>query len=68
MYTPLGTGDVDIERVVLGLLDAGFDGWFVLEQDTILTAEPTDAGPVIDVIASVAYLREVVKARVPSTV
>ncbi|MDJ0395940.1 sugar phosphate isomerase/epimerase [Rhodococcus sp. G-MC3] len=66
MYTPLGTGDVNIAKVVGGLLDAGFDGWFVLEQDTILTAEPTDAGPVTDVIASVAYLRSVVDARVAS--
>ncbi|WP_072807201.1 sugar phosphate isomerase/epimerase family protein [Rhodococcoides yunnanense] len=66
MYTPLGTGDVNIGKVVNELLDAGFDGWFVLEQDTILAAEPTDAGPVTDVIASVAYLRSVVDARVAS--
>ncbi|KQU53377.1 inosose dehydratase [Rhodococcus sp. Leaf278] len=66
MYMPLGTGDVDIAGVVSGLLHAGFEGWFVLEQDTILTAEPTDAGPVLDVIASVEYLRGVVeRAGVP---
>lgn len=68
MYTPLGTGDAHIGTVVNELLDAGFDGWFVLEQDTILDAEPTDAGPVTDVITSVAYLRSVVDARVASTV
>ena len=66
MYTPLGTGDVGIGKIVNELLDAGFDGWFVLEQDTILAEEPTDAGPVTDVIASVAYLRSVVDARVSS--
>lgn len=66
MYTPLGTGDVNIERVVGQLLDAGFDGWFVLEQDTILDGEPTDAGPITDVIASVAFLNGVVQARVSS--
>lgn len=66
MYTPLGTGDVNIGKVVNELLDAGFDGWFVLEQDTILDSEPTDAGPVTDVIASVAYLRSIVDARVSS--
>jgi inosose dehydratase len=66
MYTPLGTGDVGIGKIVNGLLDSGFDGWFVLEQDTILSEEPTDAGPVTDVIASVAYLRSVVDARVSS--
>ncbi|MBT1193921.1 sugar phosphate isomerase/epimerase family protein [Rhodococcoides kroppenstedtii] len=65
MYTPLGTGDVGIGGVVETLLDAGYDGWFVLEQDTILTDDPADdAGPVLDVKASVAYLRSVTDARV----
>jgi inosose dehydratase len=59
MYTSLGTGDVDIAGIVSVLRDNGFDGWFVLEQDTILVAEPTDEGPVRDVLASVAYLRQV---------
>lgn len=59
MYTPLGTGDVDIAGIVSVLRDNGFDGWFVLEQDTILQAEPTDEGPVHDVVASVAYLKSV---------
>lgn len=59
MYTPLGTGDVDIAGIVSVLRDNGFDGWFVLEQDTILNGEPTGEGPVRDVKASVAYLREV---------
>ncbi|KWX24478.1 inosose dehydratase [Mycolicibacterium wolinskyi] len=59
MYTPLGTGDVDIAGIVSVLRDNGFDGWFVLEQDTILQAEPTDEGPVRDVVASVAYLKSV---------
>jgi inosose dehydratase len=37
----------------------GFDGWFVMEQDTILDGEPTDEGPVHDVQTSVAYMRDV---------
>jgi inosose dehydratase len=59
MYTPLGTGDVDIAGIVSVLRDNGFDGWFVLEQDTILDGEPADEGPVRDVLASVGYLRQV---------
>jgi inosose dehydratase len=59
MYTPLGTGDVDIAGIVSVLRDNGFDGWFVLEQDTILDSEPTGEGPVRDVLASVAYLNAV---------
>lgn len=65
MYTPLGTGDVGIGGVVDTLLDAGYDGWFVLEQDTVLDDDPAaDGGPVLDVKASVAYLRSVTDARV----
>lgn len=59
MYTPLGTGDVDIAGIVSVLRDNGFDGWFVLEQDTILDDEPTGEGPVRDVVASVGYLNAV---------
>jgi inosose dehydratase len=60
MYTPLGSGDVGIADIVLTLRDNGFEGWFVLEQDTILHAEPTDEGPVRDVIASVQYLHDAI--------
>jgi inosose dehydratase len=60
MYTPLGTGDVNIAGIVAALLDNGFDGWFVLEQDTILDGEPQGQGPLRDVLASVAYLQRVV--------
>ncbi|MBU8821548.1 sugar phosphate isomerase/epimerase family protein [Mycolicibacterium goodii] len=56
IYTPLGTGDIDISGIVSVLCDNGFDGWFVMEQDTILDAEPTDEGPLRDVRTSVAYL------------
>jgi inosose dehydratase len=59
MYTPLGTGDVDIAGNVNHLLRQGFDGWFTLEQDTILSGRPEDHGPVADVRASVDYLRSV---------
>jgi inosose dehydratase len=59
MYTPLGSGDVDIAGIVSVLRDNGFDGWFVLEQDTILDGEPLDEGPVRDVVASVAFLQAV---------
>ena len=45
MYTPLGTGDVDIAGIVSVLRDNGFDGWFVLEQDTILDGEPDRRRP-----------------------
>ena len=62
IYTPLGTGDVDIAGIVKALLDDGFDGWFVMEQDTILDDEPTGEGPVRDVRASAAYLHDVFRS------
>jgi inosose dehydratase len=59
MYTPLGSGDVDIAGIVAALRNNGFDGWFVMEQDTILDGEPTDDGPVGDVRTSVAFMNDV---------
>ena len=64
MYTALGHGDIDIASIVSVLRDNGFDGWFVLEQDTVLDGEPTDEGPVRDVRASVAAVRRL--ASVPA--
>jgi inosose dehydratase len=59
MYTPLGGGDIDIAGIVTALRSNGFDGWFVMEQDTILDGEPVDEGPVRDVRTSVAYISDV---------
>ncbi|MBJ8344762.1 TIM barrel protein [Antrihabitans sp. YC2-6] len=56
MYQPLGAGNVDIAGVVSRLDAAGYDGWYVLEQDTILDAEPVGIGPLADVERSIAYL------------
>lgn len=57
IYVPLGQGDVDLVSIVTGLTEAGFDGWYVLEQDTILTGEPGDRGPMADVELSLNFLR-----------
>jgi inosose dehydratase len=57
MYVPLGDGDVDLAAIVTALEGAGYDGWWVLEQDTILTEEPVGEGPAADVRRSLAHLR-----------
>jgi inosose dehydratase len=57
MYTPLGAGGVDIAGIVSSLRSNGYDGWFVMEQDTILHTEPLDEGPLADVQASVTFMR-----------
>ena len=40
MYRPLGTGDVDVAAIVGSPAAHGYNGWYMLEQDTILTGEP----------------------------
>jgi inosose dehydratase len=58
IYVPLGEGDVDFAAIVAALDGAGYDGWYVLEQDTILGEEPgAGAGPIDDVRASLEFLR-----------
>ncbi|GHA68407.1 inosose dehydratase [Streptomyces tauricus] len=61
MYRPLGAGDVDVQAIVSHLGARGYDGWYVLEQDTILTEEPAGKGPVDDVWSSAEYLRSVLR-------
>jgi inosose dehydratase len=63
MYRPLGEGDVDTEAIVRHLTGRGYDGWWVLEQDTVLTEEPTGVGPVADVHTSVTYLSTLLGGR-----
>ena len=43
MYVPLGEGDIDLATIVASLESAGYEGYYVLEQDTILDREPTAA-------------------------
>ncbi len=60
MYRPLGEGDLDVPAIVRALRDVGFDGWFVLEQDTVLKEVPAEGtGPVRDAAASLELLRRV---------
>ncbi|MBW8482532.1 TIM barrel protein [Actinomadura parmotrematis] len=57
LYRPLGAGDVDIAGIARALTGAGYGGWYVMEQDTVLDAEPPPGGgPSADVAAGLAYL------------
>ena len=61
MYRPLGQGDLDIRAIVRSLIKSGYTGWFVLEQDNVITAEPgVNQGPMADAKASVEFLRGVI--------
>jgi inosose dehydratase len=56
MFVPLGQGDVDIAGIVDSLESAGYQGWYVLEQDVMLPGEPVGEGPVDDVRKCLIYL------------
>jgi inosose dehydratase len=60
LYRPLGDGDVDVKRVLEVLGGAGYDGWYVLEQDIMLAADP-GYGPAAEVGRSLAYLKGVLQ-------
>ena len=58
-FRPLGEGDVDVGGVLDRLEGSGYSGWYVLEQDSVVEAEPPEGeGPVEEVGKSFAYLRE----------
>jgi inosose dehydratase len=60
LYRPLGEGDVDVRRVLEPLEAAGYEGWYVLEQDIMLDAEPEPgSGPVESVRGSLVFLSRV---------
>ncbi len=59
LYRPLGEGGANIREVVELLESGGYDGWYVLEQDTVLECEPRPgAGPVAAAERSMRFLAE----------
>lgn len=57
LWVALGRGSVDVAAMIRTLHDAGYDGWYVLEQDVMLDGEPAGEGPVADVRESLDYVR-----------
>ena len=62
IFTPLGQGDVDIMGVVQALEGAGYQGWYVIEQDTAITdGMPVEGdGPIHQITTSLEYLTTIV--------
>ncbi|MFD6826578.1 TIM barrel protein [Streptomyces sp. NPDC060085] len=57
LYRPLGKGDVEVDGIVATLESHGYSGWYVLEQDLVLSSEPSSGeGPILDVIESRDFL------------
>jgi inosose dehydratase len=59
MYVPLGEGDVDVAAMVRSVQAAGYEGWYVLEQDTALDEESPDDVPRRDTERSLAHLAHI---------
>ncbi|WP_405136808.1 TIM barrel protein [Nocardia sp. NBC_01388] len=59
LYVPLGDGDVDIAALVHAVQSAGYDGWYVLEQDTALLPGESADGPTRDTARSLRHLVEI---------
>jgi inosose dehydratase len=60
LYPPLGAGDLDVAAIVIALERAGYEGWYVLEQDCALGGEPaTGGGPQLDVRRSIDFLTSI---------
>lgn len=62
LFPPLGQGDLALADVVITLERAGYQGWYVIEQDTAITGSLPGhgEGPVTGVEASMRYLHDVV--------
>jgi inosose dehydratase len=59
MFCPLGDGDVDVATLVRTLEDAGYDGWYVLEQDVMLDGPEQARRPFADVERGLDFLVQV---------
>ena len=60
MWQVLGEGDVDIRAMIEALEGAGYDGWYVLEQDVMFKdGEPEGEGPIANVRASLDFVKAV---------
>ncbi|MFT4233005.1 MAG: sugar phosphate isomerase/epimerase [Leucobacter sp.] len=62
MYQALGAGDARIAEIVAALRRAGYDGWYVLEQDTVVESEHDAARALENARRSVEFIRAAVAA------
>ena len=60
LFVPLGAGSVDVGVFIELLESQRYQGWYVIEQDTVLAAEPElGEGPIIAASQSFAFLEGV---------
>jgi inosose dehydratase len=57
-FRPLGDGDIDVVRLLQTLDRSEYRGWYVLEQDNVVEAEPPEGeGPINNVRKSLEFLK-----------
>ncbi|MCG8157217.1 TIM barrel protein [Brenneria goodwinii] len=56
IFHPLGSGEAQIGEIVMALEEAGYRGWYVMEQDAILASEDDLAATFNDIKESLAFL------------
>jgi inosose dehydratase len=66
LYRPLGEGDAAIASVVRSLTDAGYRGWFVIEQDLVIRVGSEDESPLRNAIRSVRFLEGIANGPPPA--
>ena len=60
LYRRLGAGDAGVGMVIRTLEGAGYQGWYVLEQDTVLERDPAPgSGPAGEAASSLAFIGRV---------
>lgn len=60
MYQALGQGDAQVGVIVAALAEAGYGGWYVLEQDTVVESEEDAARAFENARMSVDFIRNAV--------
>jgi inosose dehydratase len=64
LFLPLGEGSVDIGGFIDVLEAQGYEGWYVIEQDVVLDAEPEPGeGPIVAAARSFAFLEDLAGGR-----
>lgn len=62
VFAPLGEGSLDLRGMLQALIDAGYGGWLIVEQDVRLGVTP-GASPKEDATKSRAFIRRVIADR-----
>lgn len=57
LFVPLGDGDAPVAEAVAALVEAGYEGWYVLEQDAVLDDAADAEGPTADARRSLEFLK-----------